>query len=224
MIITIDGPAGSGKSTAAKQLAKALGYAYLDTGAMYRAVTLAALRAGTNLEDGAALASLARGLDLRLEDDGGELRVILNGQDVSRAIRSGEVSDHSHYVARAPAVREVLVALQRRIGRRLAAALGGVVAEGRDQGSVVFPDADAKFYLDATPEVRARRRYEEMAADGQEVSYQAVLEAILARDGRDRNRAVAPLVKPQGAVEIDTTDMTIEQVTRQLRRRVRASP
>jgi cytidylate kinase len=113
------------------------------------------------------------------------------------------------------------VALQRRLGRELAESTGGVVAEGRDQGSVVFPEADVKFYLDAAPEVRARRRYEEMVADGQHVHREQVLEAILTRDGRDRSRAIAPLVKPDDAIELDTTGMSIEQVTAELARRVR---
>lgn len=222
MIITIDGPAGSGKSTAAKELARALGVAYLDTGATYRAVTLAGLRRGVDFSDAAALASLAAGLDLRLIDRAGDLQVLMDGEDVSREIRSGDVSDHSHFVAGAPAVRDVLVPLQRRIGRDLAERTGGVVAEGRDQGSVVFADADMKFYLDAAPEVRARRRCDEMRADEQPAAYDAVLSAIVTRDGHDRTRAVAPLVKPDGAIEIDTTDMTIADVTAELLRRVRA--
>jgi len=230
MIITIDGPAGSGKSTAAKELAKALGLAYLDTGAMYRAVTLAALRENVDLQDADALTALAERVDLRLErrgdgggagqGAGGEILVRLNGRDVTREIRSAEVTDHAHYVARAAGVRRVLVSMQRRLGAELAATAGGVVAEGRDQGSVVFPDADVKFYLDAAPEVRARRRFEEMRADGQQVTYRAVLEALVQRDGRDRNRAVAPLVKPDGAVELDTSEMTVEDVTAELKRRV----
>ncbi len=230
MIITIDGPAGSGKSTAAGQLAKALGLAYLDTGAMYRAVTLAALREKVDLQDADALAALAGRIDLRLERQGpggaagqaggSETIVRLNGRDVTRQIRSAEVTDHAHYVARAAGVRRVLVSMQRRIGAELAASAGGLVAEGRDQGSVVFPDADVKFYLDAVPEVRARRRFEEMLADGQQVTYPAVLDALVRRDGRDRSRAVAPLVKPEGAVELDTSEMTIEEVTAELKRRV----
>lgn len=224
MIITIDGPAGSGKSTAAKQLAKALGIAHLDTGATYRAVTLAALRAGVDLEDEAALTELVRRVDIRLEDAGGRLRVLMNGADVSREIRSAEVSDNSHYVARSPGVREVLVGLQRRLGAELARQTGGVVAEGRDQGSVVFPDAEVKFYLDAAPEVRARRRTDEMLADAQDVRYEHVLEGILTRDGRDRSRAVAPLVRPDDAFEIDTTEMSIDDVTAELARRVRGRP
>ena len=221
MIITIDGPAGSGKSTAARELARILGIAYLDTGSTYRAATLAALRAGVGLEDESALAELVRGIDLRLARGGDGPRVILDGEDVSREIRSVEVSDNSHFIARAAGVREVLVALQRRVGGGLAGAPGRVVAEGRDQGSVVFPDADIKFYLDADPAVRARRRHDEMTADGQPVTYEHVLEAITTRDGRDRTRAIAPLVRPEGADEIDTTDMDIPAVTAELVRRVR---
>jgi len=223
MIITIDGPAGSGKSTAARELAKALGVAYLDTGATYRALTLAALRAGIDLQDERQVASLAREIDLRLEYDRQRLRVLLDGRDVTAEIRSAEVSDNSHYVARAEAARRVLVELQRRKGRELAREFGGIVAEGRDQGSVVFPEADVKFYLDASPRVRARRRYEEMVAAGQDVRYEDVLEAIRTRDRRDRSRSLAPLVKPAGAVEIDTTDMSIDQVTAELLKRVKAA-
>ena len=220
MIITIDGPAGSGKSTAARELAKVLGIAYLDTGATYRAMTLKALREGVNMEDEAALARAARRAEIRIIPAEGAARVLLDGRDVSREIRSEEVSEKSYYVARSPAVREVLVALQRKCG----AELGDFVSEGRDQGSVVFPHADVKFYLDATPEVRARRRTDEMLADGQDVQYEHVLAAILQRDGGDRSRAVAPLVKPKGAVEIDTTNMTIAQVVAELRRHVEARP
>ncbi len=220
MIITIDGPAGSGKSTAAKELAKALGVAYLDTGATYRAVTLSAMRAGIDLEDEEALANLAGRIDLRLGYDvDGELCVMLDGEDVSRERRTAEVSDNSHFVARSPGVREVLVAMQRRIGAELAAKAGGVVAEGRDQGSVVFPGADVKFYIDASCEVRAKRRCDEMP----DADYEQVLRAIRTRDERDRSRPVAPLVRPDGAVEIDTTNMSIEEVTAEMLRRVKSS-
>ena len=219
MVVTIDGPAGSGKSTAARELARALGVAYLDTGATYRAVTLKAIRDGVDMEDEETLADIARAIDLKLSAAADGLRVLLDGEDVSRAIRTEEVSEQSYYVARSPVVREVLVALQRRLG----AQLGDFVAEGRDQGSVVFPDADVKFYLDASPEVRARRRCDEMLADGQDVRYEHVLQAIVERDGRDRARAVAPLVKPGGAIEIDTSDKAIPQVVTELLQRVEAS-
>ena len=222
MIVTIDGPAGSGKSTAARRLARQLGIAYLDTGATYRAVTLAALREGVDLADEEALARLAARLDVELVPDRDALRVLLAGQDVSAEIRSAEVTDNAHYLARAAKVRSVLADLQRRIARRLIARAGGVVTEGRDQGSVVFPDADVKFYLDASAEVRARRRHEEMTAAGRDVTYESIYQAIATRDRRDRSRPVAPLVKPPGCVEIDTTDMTIEQMTAALVEAVRA--
>lgn len=218
MVITIDGPAGSGKSTVARELAKALGIAFLDTGATYRAVTLKALRSGADLTDEAALAELARTMDLSFRQSGGTLEVMLDGRDVTRDIRSEEVSDQSRHAARSPAVREVLVGLQRRLGEQL----GSFVAEGRDQGSVVFPGADVKFYLDAAPEVRARRRHEEMLSHGHPSNFEKVLDAIVQRDERDRNRPVAPLTKPAGAVEIDTSEMTIRQVVDTLRRHVEA--
>jgi len=219
MIITIDGPAGSGKSTVARRLAAALGIAYLDTGATYRAVAYKAMRDGVDLNDEQALARLAEQIELSLHPEPEGVRVMLDGLDVSRQIRSAEVSDNVHLVARAPAVRQVLVELQRELGK----ALGSFVSEGRDQGSVVFPKADIKFYLDAGPEVRARRRYEEMRADGQDVRYEQILQAINSRDGRDRSRAVAPLVKPSGAIEIDTSDMSVEEVTARLVRHVEAT-
>jgi cytidylate kinase len=217
MIITIDGPAGSGKSTVARELAKALGIAFLDTGATYRAVTLKALRQGVNMEDADVLARLAEAARIELLPDADGTKVLLDGQDVTREIRSAEVSDNSHHVARSAQARQVLVELQRRTG----AALGDFVAEGRDQGSVVFPDADVKFYLDASPEVRARRRCDDLLAAGQQADYRQVLEAILIRDGRDRNRTVAPLVKPTGATEIDTSNLTVQQVTAELLRHVK---
>ncbi|MFB3892117.1 MAG: (d)CMP kinase [Phycisphaerae bacterium] len=209
MIITIDGPAGSGKSTAARELAKALRIAYLDTGATYRAVTLKALREGIRLEDDAALTSVAKAADIRLVPRDGGVQVLLDGDDVTDEVRTTTVTAKSYYAARCPSVRAVLVELQRRIGREL----GSFVTEGRDQGSVVFPDADVKFYLDASADVRATRRCQELAARGEQVRHADVLRAIERRDASDRNRAVAPLVKPAGAIEIDTSDMTIEQMT-----------
>ena len=218
MIITIDGPAGCGKSTAARELAKALGIARLDTGATYRAVTLLALRRGIDLADGAKLAELAREMDIRMVPTGGRIGVLLDGQDVTDEIRTEAVSANSRYAAASPPVREVLVGLQRRLGRQL----GSFVTEGRDQGSVVFPDADLKFYLDARPAERARRRCEELRSDGQRADYAAVLAAMEDRDRRDRGRAVGPLRVPGGATVIDTSDMDIGQVTERMLQDVRA--
>ena len=212
MIVTIDGPAGSGKSTAARGLARALGVAFLDTGAMYRAVTLAAMRAGVELSDEQAITSAAAGLDLHMDGAGESPRVLLAGQDVTAAIRTAEVTEKSYYAARSPGVRAVMARMQRRIGLDLAARTGGVVTEGRDQGSVVFPEADVKFYLDAAPEVRARRRQADLAAAGEQVNYEHVLRAVVQRDQRDAGRAVAPLVRPAGAVALDTSDLGIEQM------------
>lgn len=214
MIITIDGTVGSGKSTAAAHLARHLGAGHLDTGAMYRALTLKALQDGLNLEDPRALTEMAASTTVELDGEpairpvGGAQRVRLDGLDVTAAIRENRVSTHSHYVARTPGVREVLVAAQ----REFAARAGDVVAEGRDQGTVVFPDADVKFFLDADPEVRARRRQLELEERGQVRSYRDVLREITDRDRRDVTRDVSPLKAAADAVVVDTTDMTIEEM------------
>jgi len=216
MIVTIDGPAGSGKSTAARELAGRLGLAYLDTGAMYRAVALQALQQGVELEDGEALLRVAKQAQMRLEFAGAQMRVLLDRRDVTRAVRSLRVSQATPYVARLPEVREVLVAKQRQIGREL----GDVVAEGRDQGSVVFPEADVKFFLDASLETRARRRQAELMAEGEEVTHEQVLADLQERDGNDA-RQWAPLLVPGGAIRVDTTRMSIEQVVDLLEQAVR---
>lgn len=206
MIITIDGTVGSGKSTAAAGLARRLAAVHLDTGAMYRALTLKALDGGTDLDDPAALAALARSSRIDLSGGPGAQRVSLDGRDVTQAIRENRVSTHSHYLARTPAVREVLVAAQRAI----AAGAAHVVAEGRDQGTVVFPGADVKFFLDADPEVRARRRQLELQARGEYRSYRDVLAEVVERDRRDSTREASPLRAAGDAVRVDTTDMDVE--------------
>ena len=212
MIITIDGPAGVGKSTAAKHLARELGLAYLDTGATYRAATLRAMRADIDLADVEALVAVVGACDIQLDPTDDGLVARLDGDDVSDAIRSPAVTNNVHFLANSPPVRDILVARQRQLG----AALGSFVAEGRDQGSVVFPDADIKFFLDADPAVRARRRTNELAATGDTADFDQVLADVIQRDQRDRNRPVGPLVRPDDAVDIDTSDKTIEQVLAEL--------
>lgn len=212
MIITIDGPAGSGKSTAARKLAARLGIPYLDTGAMYRVVTLAALEAEIDWRDEAAKTALASAADFELDCGPTHVRVSLHGRDVSEEIRSMRVNEHTRFMANSPGVRGVLVERQRDIGRRL----GSLVTEGRDQGSVVFPDADFKFFMDASPEKRAQRRVIELQADGEDVTYEQVLQNLQERDRSDERRAVGPLVVPRNAVVIQTDQLSIPQVLERL--------
>jgi cytidylate kinase len=208
MIITIDGPAGSGKSTAARKVAARLGIPYLDTGAMYRAVTLAALEDGVDLTDEDALTRVAAAGDYQLDLGPTHVRVTLRGRDVTEEIRSMCVNDHTRYIAASPGVRRVLVERQREIGRRL----GSIVTEGRDQGSVAFPDADIKFYMDADVNKRAERRLHELWAEGEEVTLEQVLANVRERDRSDAGRSAGPLTVPRGAIRVDTTALSIGQV------------
>jgi len=216
MIITIDGPAGSGKSTVARKLAAALGIAYLDTGAMYRALALKALETKTPFDQPAALVEMACNTDIQLDCGPTYARVIMDGRDVSEAIRSLEVSRHTNPIASNPGIRGLLVEQQQRIGRQL----GALVTEGRDQGSVVFPDADLRVLLEASDAKRAERRCLEMQADGQEVDYEAVLANIRNRDGNDQVQW-APLLADEAVIRIDTTNLSISEVLNVLLKKIR---
>ena len=209
LIIAIDGPVGSGKSTLARRVAAMLDYIYIDTGAMYRSVALKALRRGVPLEAADQLTALAgeTRIDLRAQD--GTQQVFLDGEDVTAAIRTPDVAQAASKVAVVPGVRKVLVAEQRRAGDQ-----GGVVMEGRDIGSVVFPDAQLKIFLTASPEIRAERRWREHQQKGDSIDLARTLEEVRERDRRDRERSTSPLVRAQDAVVVDSTAMEPEEVAR----------
>jgi cytidylate kinase len=212
MIITIDGPAGAGKSSAARALAQRLGFEFLDTGAMYRAVTLAAVRTGIGLMDQQSLSALLDGMTLELPAG----KVLLNGEDVSELIRTPEITTQSAPIASSPLVRRRLVEWQRRIaqGRNM-------VCEGRDQGTIVFPDAECKFFVTADPTERARRRLHELHARGETTTLAEVLAAQEARDARDAARDIAPMVPAADAILLDTTTFSLDQVVAQMEQLVR---
>lgn len=220
MIVAIDGPAASGKSTTARRAARQLGFLYLDTGAMYRAVALAFLEAGRSPTPKGAREVLPD-LSVDVRHAGEAMRVYLNGTDVTGQLRSQEVGTMASRVSKLPEVREKMVAEQRRIARRVEEQGGGVVLEGRDIGTVVFPEAGVKIFLIASLEERARRRQAELAARGTEASLEGVKEEIRARDRADRERALAPLRRADDALEIDTTQCTIEEQVQQVVERVR---
>ncbi|MBI5070706.1 MAG: (d)CMP kinase [Deltaproteobacteria bacterium] len=210
-IVAIDGPAGAGKSTAARRIASRLGFALVDTGAIYRSVALAASREGIAFDDDARLGALLPRLTIRFEPlpSGGQ-RVLLSGEDVSSAIRTPPMSLGASAVSARPVVRAGLLELQRRLAT--APENRGAVLEGRDIGTVVFPDADAKFFLTASPEVRARRRFEELRQKGDPQTYEQVLADQRKRDRDDSSRAVAPLVPAPDAQQLDTSGMDLDAV------------
>ncbi|BDQ01459.1 (d)CMP kinase [Ignavibacterium sp.] len=205
LIIAIDGPAGSGKSTTAKLLAKKLGYLYIDTGAMYRAVTLYAIK-NNILNDEEKIIELASKLNIELKFEDGQTKVNVNGKDVTEEIRSLEVNQNVSPVSKIEGVRKILVQKQKEMGKN-----GGVVMEGRDITTVVFPNADVKIFLTASIDERARRRALEFAQKGQQVDIEKVKQNILERDRIDSSRDVSPLTKSPDAVEIDTSNLSIEQ-------------
>lgn len=211
IIIAIDGPAGSGKSTVSRMVADKLGLLYLDTGSMYRALTLKAMRLGIPLEDGEALTALAVATKIDIEEEGAGLRVYLDGEEVSPSLRTAELTNNVKFIARVPGVREEMVKLQRAIGRA-----NGAVLEGRDIGTVVFPDADHKFYLDANADCRAKRRYKEMLESGQKVDFEEIKRDVITRDESDMARAVGALKKAPDAIHIDTSDLNIDEVVRKV--------
>ena len=215
LLIAIDGPSGVGKSTTARRVAERLGWQYLDTGAMYRAAALAVHRAGIALEDRVSLGRLLSGLNLTQE--GG--RMFLAGEDISEAIRSQEVTQQVTPVSADALVREVLVEQQRRIGSS-----GRWVVDGRDIGTVVFTEACCKIFLTASPEARARRRFLELQAKGQSPACEDVLHDLQRRDQADRTRAVAPLRKAEDAVELDSSDLSLDQVVDRIVARHQAHP
>jgi cytidylate kinase len=207
VIIAIDGPSGAGKSTLAKRLAKTLGYFYLDTGALYRALALKALRQGVDLTDDASMEKLARSTEIDLREIDGKLAVMLDGHDVAAEIRTPAVSQMASKASALKSVRSRLLELQRAIGRR-----GSLVAEGRDIGTVIFPQAEVKVFLDASTRERARRRFEELSAAGQSVDFDETLRELEERDNRDRERDLAPLCRAEDAVLIDSSSFDAEQV------------
>lgn len=209
LVIAIDGPAASGKSTTAKLVAERLGYVHLDTGAMYRAVTLKVLRAGLSPADANAVGPLAQSTHVELRRQGRVTHVLLDGTDVSAEIRTPEVTRAVSAVSSHRAVRDVMVREQRRMGER-----GGIVLEGRDIGTVVFPEADVKFFMIAGIDARARRRAEELRGRGIEAGVNALAQEIRERDALDSTRQESPLRKAQDAIELDTSALTIEEQVR----------
>ena len=206
IIIAIDGPAGSGKSTTARLVAQKLGYIYIDTGAMYRALTLKVIELGINPNDESLITKIAENTKIELLYENGNLKVILDGKDVSEKIRSPEVTSLVSIVSAHPKLRDIMVKKQRELGRN-----GGVVMDGRDIGTVVFPDADLKIFMTADVKERAKRRQKELKAQGFDVEIEKLIKEIEERDKFDSIREVGPLKKADDAIEIDTTNLTIDE-------------
>lgn len=218
LIIAVDGPSGSGKSSSSRLLADRLGYRYVDTGALYRIVGLLAVEKGIAPEDAERLAVLCEGLDLQFLPESYGVRILLGERDISTAIRRPEVSQMASKVSAQPVVRQQLLSLQRELGEA-----GGVVMEGRDIGTVVFPNADVKFYLDASPEVRGRRRYTELQQEGVTTDLRETIQEMAERDRRDSRRVHAPLQQAKDAVFIDTTSLSLVEVVETMTRTVQTA-
>ena len=216
LIIAIDGPAGAGKSTVAKRLAKELGYTYMDTGAMYRAFAWRVMEQGIDLSDERKLQAVLRETTIELVENHGRPKVFLNGADVTDQIRTPELSQLASRVSTSKIVRERMVELQRAMGSQ-----GGVVAEGRDIGTVVFPDAEVKIYLDASAQERARRRFEGLRTQGSQVTMEGTVSEMEERDRRDKERDVAPLRKAEDALVIDSTDSAVDRVVERIMREIK---
>lgn len=210
-IITIDGPSGAGKSSVSRLLAKKLGLVYLDTGAMYRAVALKVQRTGTDIKDGNVLKRLCANIDLAFDSDGDNPKIYMEGEDISAEIRSPEMDMLSSTVSAVKEVREAMTGLQRRIGNA-----AGLVAEGRDMGTVVFPDSPHKFFITASPSIRAERRYNERIARGENITREYVKNELIKRDEQDSKRLIAPLQPAKDAIIIDTSNLDIDQVINEI--------
>jgi len=217
LTIAIDGPSGAGKSTVARFLAKRLGYVYIDTGAMYRSVALRVKEKGISPEDELALNQLASSLHITFITEGEQTRVCCDGEDITSAIRSPEISRLASSISKQKGVREALVQMQREMGKE-----GGIILEGRDIGTVVFPDADVKFYLDAKSDERVRRRYHEMVKKGVKVDFKETQEELIQRDHNDMHRIHSPLKKANDALFIDSTHRSVEEVVEEMVHRVKA--
>ncbi|MGZ3524001.1 MAG: (d)CMP kinase [Thermodesulfobacteriota bacterium] len=213
LTIAIDGPSGAGKSTVAKALAKRLSYIYIDTGAMYRSVALKVKEKAISPQDESAVSQLASSLHLTLIPEGGQIRVLCDGQDVTEAIRTPEISRLASHISQQRAVREALVQMQREMAKG-----GGVILEGRDIGTVVFPDAEVKFYLDADSDERIRRRYEEMVDKGIKVDLKQTEEELVQRDQNDMHRIHSPLKRANDAIYIDSTHRSVDEIVEEMTR------
>ncbi len=211
IIVAIDGPSGSGKSTVAKLLAKKLGYTYIDTGAMYRAIALQAKRDNVDINSGVELSNLCDRVQIGFVPDPDGLRTILNGVDVSEEIRTPEMSMAASDISAKKEVRQSLLSLQRRMGEN-----GGVVLEGRDVGTVIFPNAEAKFFLDASLEERGKRRYKELVAKGMDVTLEQTIEDVKKRDINDSSRDIAPLKMAADSILVDSTNVGIKEVVEKM--------